>query len=194
MLNFINYVNTTQVVPCALSGQTQDQCFSNNNATFYAQDDLSQTWRSWPYQYCTQWGYLQTGSGVPKSELPLISRLLDLPYESLICKDAFGITTPPDVNAINKYGGYDIAYDRLAIVGGEADPWRPVTPLAQDAKKRFSTKQEPVILIQGAVHHWDENGVFANETKAGLPPGPVKEAQKCEVEFVGEWLEEWHRR
>lgn len=194
MLNFINYVNTTQVLPCASSGQSQDQCFSNNNATFYAQDDISQTWRSWPYQYCTQWGYLQTGSGVPKSQLPLISRLLDLPYESLICKDAFGITTPPDVNAINKYGGYNITYDRLAIIGGEADPWRPVTPLAKDAKKRTSTTQEPVILIAGGVHHWDENGVFKNQTTSTFPPKSVADAQKSEVEFVGEWLEEWHRR
>ena len=194
MLNFINYVNTTQVVPCAANGQTQDQCFSNNNATFYAQDDISQTWRSWPYQYCTQWGYLQTGSGVPKTQLPLISRLLDLPYESLICKDAFGITTPADVDAINKYGGYNISYDRLAIVGGETDPWRPVTPLAADAKKRVSTTQEPVILIQGGVHHWDENGVFKNQTTATLPPKPVVEAQESEVAFVKAWLKEWHGR
>jgi len=69
-----------------------------------------------------------------------------------------------------------------------------VTPLAKDAKKRTSTTQEPVILIAGGVHHWDENGVFKNRTTSTFPPKSVADAQKSEVEFVGEWLEEWHRR
>lgn len=51
MLNYIGYVNLTEVSQCR---QTQDECFTNHNATFYAQDDISQTWRAWPYQYCTQ--------------------------------------------------------------------------------------------------------------------------------------------
>src|SRR5450432_3506486 len=116
MLNYIGYVNLTAVSTCT---DTQFNCFSSYNTTFYKQDDISQDWRSWPYQYCSQWGYLQTGSGVPKNILPLISRTLDLNFMTIICREAFNITTPPDMQAINKYGGYDIYYPRLAFVDGE---------------------------------------------------------------------------
>lgn len=166
MLNYIGYNNLTAVVPCAEEGETQDQCYSNHNYTFYQQDDLSQnSWRSWPYQYCTEWGFLQTGSGVPKDQLPLISRTLTLAYESLVCNEAFDIYTPPDLEAVNKYGGYNISYPRLAIIDGQEDPWRPCTPHAfgYGAKERVSTASEPFILIAGAVHHWDENGLFPNQ-------------------------------
>lgn len=53
-LNYIGYVNLTSVADCQSSGETQDQCFTSLNSTYYAQDDISQTWRAWPYQYCTQ--------------------------------------------------------------------------------------------------------------------------------------------
>jgi Serine carboxypeptidase S28 len=192
MLNWIGYVNATQVVPCAKKNQTQDQCFSTHNQTYYNQDDLSQSWRSWPYQYCTQWGYLQGGASVPKDQLPLISRTIDIPYLSLICVDAFNITTPPNVDAINKYGGYNISYPRLAFIDGEQDPWRLATPHAPkaDQSKRKNTASEPFILISTAVHHWDENGLFPNETTASLPPAPVADTQELEVQFVEEWLME----
>ncbi|KAL1636293.1 hypothetical protein SLS56_001273 [Neofusicoccum ribis] len=192
MLNYIGYVNLTQVSQCS---ETQDECFTNHNATFYGQDDISQEWRAWPYQYCTQWGYLQTGSGVPSTQLPLISRLIDLDYNSIICRDAFNITTPSDVEAINKYGGFGISYPRLAIIDGEADPWRAATPHAFVAPNRTSTISEPFILITGrAVHHWDENGLFPNETTADLPPKPVAETQAQEAQFVQAWVDEWQQR
>lgn len=54
MLNYIGWVNATEVQPWLESGESADDYFGNFNAAFYAQDDLSQTWRSWPYQYCTQ--------------------------------------------------------------------------------------------------------------------------------------------
>ncbi|EFX03631.1 extracelular serine peptidase [Grosmannia clavigera kw1407] len=190
LLNFAGWVRAT--FQCA-DGRTQDQCFSNRNATFYRQDDLSQHWRAWPYQYCTQWGYLATGSGVPNDRLPLISRLLDLEYLSIICRDAFGITGPPDVESVNRLGGFDIQYPRLAIVDGEADPWRAATPHALvGAKDRPSTTDEPFWLIGGgAVHHWDENGLLPDETSADLPPQPILDVQAEEVRFVKAWVDEW---
>ena len=120
-----------------------------------------------------------------------MSRTLDLAYESLICRDAFNITEPADTDAINKYGGFNISYDRLAFMDGEQDPWRPATVHSPLANNRTSTTQEPYILIAGAVHHWDENGLFPNETTANLPPAPVAAAQKAEVSFVKQWLTEW---
>lgn len=193
-LNYIGYVNLTSVAPCTEEGLSQDECYTTHNATFWEQDDLSQSdWRSWPYQYCTEWGFLQTGSGVPANQLPLISRTIDLAYESIVCVDAFNITTPPDLEAVNKYGGYNISYPRLAIIDGQWDPWRPATAHAfeQGAKRRVSTASEPFILIADAVHHWDENGLFPNETTAELPPPAVADTQKEELQFVQEWMLEW---
>lgn len=191
MLNFIGYVNTTFVLPCEAGGETLDECATTHNETFYALDDITQTWRSWPYQYCSQWGFLQTGSGVPANQLPLISRTITLAYEEIICRDAFNITNQPDVDIINAYGGYDIAYNRLAFIDGEDDPWRGATPHAPEAKNRTSTTDQPFILIAGAVHHWDENGLFLNETTAELPPEPVASTQMDEMAFVKAWMEEW---
>ncbi|KAB8346139.1 hypothetical protein FH972_023185 [Carpinus fangiana] len=186
--NYIGYVNQTIVQPCL--PESLDECYTTHNATYYAQDDLSQEWRSWPYQYCTQWGFLQTGSDVPKKQLSMISRTIDLDFTSIICRDAFNITKPSDTGAINKHGGFDISYPRLAFVDGEVDPWRPATPHAPAAKPRRSTASEPFILIADAVHHWDENSLFPNQTTRSLPPHPVAHAQKLEIQFVKKWLQD----
>lgn len=191
MLNYIGYVNASVVAPCQERNTSQDACFTNYNSTFYEQDGIEQDWRAWPYQYCTQWGYLQTGSGVPADQLPLISRLIDLNYTSTVCREAFNITKPSDVEAINKYGGFAISYPRLAIIDGEKDPWRAATPHAIGQPERPNTASEPFILIKDGVHHWDENGLFPNETTPELPPQPVADTQKTEVMFVQEWMMEW---
>ncbi|CAK7234236.1 hypothetical protein SBRCBS47491_008880 [Sporothrix bragantina] len=190
MLNFIGWVRATH--PCNEAEKTQDQCFSNRNATFYRQDDRRQHWRSWSYQYCTQWGYLATGSGVPSDRLPLVSRLLDLEYLSIICREAFGVTDLPDVESVNKFGGFDIHYPRLAIIDGEADPWRAATPHALGHnEKRKNTADEPFLLIPGAVHHWDEYGLYDNEVTAELPPQSIRDVQADEVDFVTQWMADW---
>ncbi|CCU81248.1 unnamed protein product [Blumeria hordei] len=198
-LNWVGWLNQQLVSTCI---GPQDYCFGTYNTTFYEQDDISQDWRAWPYQYCTQWGYLQTGSGVPNNQLPLLSRTITLERESLICKLAFNITSPPNVAAINKYGGFALSYSRLAMIDGEQDPWRPVTahanPFNSSAINRTSTISEPFILISGGVHHWDENGRLANETIDTapdlLPPAPVRQAQAQEVTFVTSWMEEWQKK
>ncbi|KAF4784080.1 serine carboxypeptidase S28 [Colletotrichum scovillei] len=187
--NYIGYVNYTS---SWCDSENQDECFGPGSDDAYAADDLSASWRLWAYQYCSQWGYLQTGSGVPEDQLPLISRLIDIEYSTVICRKAFNITSLPDVEAINKYGGYNFSYPRVAIIDGESDPWRSATPNKIGLPRPESTTEEPNLVITGgAVHHWDENGIFKNETTADLPPLPVKEAQSFEVEFVQAWLKEF---
>ncbi|KAF2816167.1 peptidase S28 [Mytilinidion resinicola] len=191
LLNWIGYVNDTAVSQC--SGD-QNACFTTLNATYFEQDGLDQyDWRSWDYQVCSEYGYIQTGN-TPSSILPLISRQIDLKYGTFFCRAAFNITTPPNVENVNKYGGFDINYPRLAIIGGQADPWRPATPLADEAHPRKSTTSEPFWLIPDAVHHWDENGLFANETTSTLPPNAVVYAQQLEGDFVKAWLKEWSQK
>lgn len=128
-----------------------------------------------------------------------MSRTNTLAWGSIICVEAFNITTPPDVDAINKYGGFGISYPRLAMIDGEMDPWRPATahasPFNTTALNRTSTASEPFILIDGGVHHWDENGLFPNETVDHppdyLPPTPVRQAQQQEIQILLEWMQEW---
>jgi len=46
-LNWIGWLAQYSVDSCEGS---QDSCFGTHNITFYEQDDISQNWRSWPYQ------------------------------------------------------------------------------------------------------------------------------------------------
>ncbi|KAF2465344.1 peptidase S28 [Lindgomyces ingoldianus] len=189
MLNAIGYFGVNFVSVC--KSEDQNECFTLNNATYYQQDDISQyAWRSWDYQVCTEWGYIQTGN-TPPDIMPLVSRLLDIPYLTAFCVDAFNISTPSDVSKVNKYGAFDIEYPRLAIIGGNADPWRPATPLADAAKKRTSTTEKPVLEIAHGVHHWEENGIFPNQTTPILPPYQIVYAQEFVKNFVVEWLKDW---
>ena len=77
---------------------------------------------------------------------------------------------------------------------GEQDPWRQASPHRIGLSQRVSSVERPFLLIEGAVHHWDENGVFPNETRVGVPPEPVREVQSVEVGFVKAWMEEWKAR
>lgn len=188
LLNAINYFRRVSVANWEASKRTQDEYFSQLNVTFWQQQGLEQQgWRSWNYQVCTEWGFIQTGSA-PPDIMPLISRTIDLEYGTFLCRAAFNINTPPNITEVNKYGAYDIEYERLAIIGGNADPWKPATPLADRAKKRTSTTQKPVLEITPAVHHWEENGVFENKTRDDFPPSQVKHAQQFIKDFVIEWL------
>lgn len=52
-LNYIGWIDQQGISDC-LAGQTADECFGSRNETFFEQDDISQTWRGWTYQYCTE--------------------------------------------------------------------------------------------------------------------------------------------
>jgi hypothetical protein len=189
LLNAINYFGVSSVSAWNESGETQDQYYSLLNASSYDVTDLElYDYRSWPYQVCTEWGYIQTGD-TPKDIMPLVSRLIDLEYGTVSCRLGFNMSTPPDTDQVNKYGNFSIEYPRLAIIGGNADPWRPATPLADEAPERNSTTEEPVLLISHAVHHWEENGIFPNETTPILPPNQIVYAQEFLVNFVMAWMQ-----
>lgn len=99
----------------------------------------------------------------PPPDYPrIVSRLHTLYYESKICTQAFPpgkhFTVPglPNVTAVNALGDFGIAADRLAIIDGDVDPWKPATPHSRYALDRESTTLRPFIEIKGGVHHWDE--------------------------------------
>ncbi|KAF2872853.1 serine carboxypeptidase S28-domain-containing protein [Massariosphaeria phaeospora] len=192
-LNAIGYFGRTSVAAWNESGETQDAFFSVLNDTFWQDTSLvaAEAWRSWSYQVCTEWGYIQTGS-TPADIKPLISRTLDLEYLTYFCRSAFNITQPPDLWQVNKYGNYSIEYSRLAIIGGNADPWRPATPLANGSSTRVSSTDKPWLEIAHGVHHWEENGVPANETTPIFPPAQVVYAQQFVKNFVIDWVKEFN--
>ncbi|KAH7066081.1 serine peptidase-like protein [Paraphoma chrysanthemicola] len=187
-LNAIAWLNSTSLRGWRRSNQTQDQYYTTLNATalqsYTSLEDYGAT--SWSYQVCTEWGYIQTGN-TPADIKPLISRTLDVEYLTFFCRAQFNITTPPAVENVNKYGAYNISYPRLAQLGGNADPWRPATPLWYP-ESRQSTTEEPWLLISHAVHHWEENGVFENETTPLIPPPQVVYAQQFLKDFVVDWV------
>lgn len=190
-LNAISWLNKTALPGWRRSGRSQDSYFTSLNATALQQytsiEDYGAT--SWSYQVCTEWGYIQTGNTPPEIQ-PLISRTLDLEYLTFFCEAQFNITEPPDIWQVNKYGNFSVDYPRLAHIGGNADPWRPATPLWYPDHKESSTEQ-PWLLISHGVHHWEENGIFENETTPTSPPPQVVYAQQFLKNFVIDWLEEF---
>lgn len=162
--NLATMINrTTNTCP---AGFTADQCFGTLDDSQYQVTDLSQDWRLWLFQVCTQWAYFDTPPPDPK--IPsVISKFIDLAYSSKICKQAyppgehFQVPPLPDIEDVNKRGGFNIAYDRLAIIDGEVDPWRFDCPhsFISPSQHRKDTITRPFKLIPGAVHHWDENGL-----------------------------------
>jgi hypothetical protein len=195
MLNFIGWVKskTRRELRTSCRGLTVDQCFTRRGQLDSI--DLSAGWfRSWSYQTCTEWGYWPTGSGVPKDQLPMISRVIDLPFVSGFCAEIFNITSRPDVDRINKWGGFNFSYPRVAIIDGERDPWRAATPHRIGLPDRESTVEEPFLLVEYGVHHWDENGLAARTNEPDLPPAQVADVQKKEVEFVKAWLAEFEQK
>lgn len=53
-LNYIGWIEQRGVAGCLESGQTADECFGNRRKEKNQQDDITQTWRCWTYQYCTE--------------------------------------------------------------------------------------------------------------------------------------------
>ncbi|KAI9150222.1 serine carboxypeptidase s28 [Paramyrothecium foliicola] len=195
LLNFIGWTKsiTIREMKTTCRGKSVKQCFSRDGQIDSI--DLSIGWlRSWSYQTCTEWGYWPSGSGVPEDQLPMVSRALDLKSLSGYCHKIFNITAKPDVDRINKWGGFNFSYPRLAFIDGERDPWRAATPHRLGLPDRKSTVDEPFILVEYGVHHWDENGLAGDASEPNLPPQQVVAAQQDEVAFVKAWLKEFAKQ
>jgi hypothetical protein len=62
----------------------------------------------------------------PDHSIPsMLSKFVDVDYSSKICKQAyppgdfFQVPPMPNIEDVNKLGGFNIAHDRLAIIDGE---------------------------------------------------------------------------
>ena len=50
-LNYIGWIDLTTVSKCK---HNKNKCFTAHDSAFYAQDDITQKWRLWVYQVCTE--------------------------------------------------------------------------------------------------------------------------------------------
>ncbi|KAK4702522.1 hypothetical protein P7C70_g3698, partial [Phenoliferia sp. Uapishka_3] len=191
--SYAAYVKEEIASMCPEEDGEQDECFGTS---VYVGEGLEEApWRSWSYQFCTEWGYYM---GAPPEGLPsLISKFITTDYTGQICKIAFPkgkinrVPNSPNVTEINQWGSYDFSYPRLAFIDGSEDPWLYATPHSPHRinSAREDTISEPFKLIAGGVHHWDENGRLDGEL-----PIVIKKVHKEEVAFVKEWMKEWRER
>jgi len=192
LFNYGKYIRE-YLPPTCIPPQTQEECFGTFNDTAYQITTLDQTWRLWKFQICTQWGFHQPAPPDPNHPR-IISRLLTIDYLTKTCNQAFPpgnyFAVPPRANVadINRHGGYAIAADRLAIIDGGVDPWRPCTAHAEVAARRPDTIIRPFKLIPNGVHHYDQNGL----ADMSLEPPEIRAIHLQEIEFVGAWLKSFN--
>jgi hypothetical protein len=103
---------------------------------------------SWTWQYCTQWGFFQSAN---LGAHQLISKYNSLAHQRDICHRQFpdGLRSGllpewPDVRSTNeRFGGWGIRPSNTYWTGGEFDPWRTLSPLANDwFSPKFDVVQE----------------------------------------------------
>ncbi|KIY62526.1 peptidase S28 [Cylindrobasidium torrendii FP15055 ss-10] len=191
VLNYAKWVKENVVASCP-EDSTQEECFGTHDASKFQTYNLSQEWRLWMFQVCTQWGYFMTRP--PFNDYPsIVSRHITLDYESKICRQAyppgehFTVPTMPNISAVNALGDFDLAADRLAFIDGGIDPWRPATPHSDYALDREDTLLRPFKTIPNGVHHYDEWGYknLADE------PAEIRKVHGEMIAFVMEWLKDW---
>jgi hypothetical protein len=191
IVNYGSWIKKNVVSKCSGSHTIED-CFGTYDDTKFQDTGLDQDWRLWLFQVCIEWGYFTTAP--PDQNLPrIVSRQLSLGYQSKICKQAFppgthfSVPSLPNITAVNTLGDYDIAADRLAIIDGQVDPWRPRTPHSDDALGRKDTILRPFKLIPNAVHHYDEWG-WSNLLEEPLE---IRTIHAEMIKFVTSWLKDW---
>ncbi|KAG9314743.1 serine carboxypeptidase S28-domain-containing protein [Chiua virens] len=192
VLNYAQWIRENYVKPCLDTNSTVEECFGTYNDTQFTDTSLSQEWRLWTFQVCTEWGYFSTAP--PDPDYPrIVSKLMTMDYATKICRQAYPpgkyFTVPelPNVTAVNALGDFAIAADKLAIIDGEVDPWKPCTPHSEYAKDREDTILQPFKLIPGGVHHYDEYGLRDIYDE----PPEIQQIHHEMIEFVREWLRDF---
>ncbi|KAF2469026.1 peptidase S28 [Lindgomyces ingoldianus] len=134
---------------------------------------------SWTWQYCTQWGFLQSAN---VGAHQLVSKYNSLEHQKDICHRQFPTAKPPllptwpSVDRTNDvFGGWDIRPSQVYWSGGEFDPWRTLSPLSaesfaphpktfQNPPKCGEEQDEDEIfgyVMKGAQHCYDFRTTFA---------------------------------
>ncbi|KAF2748485.1 hypothetical protein M011DRAFT_493800 [Sporormia fimetaria CBS 119925] len=149
---------------------------------------------AWTWQYCTEWGYLQSANLGPKQ---LLSKHNSLFHQREICHRQFPAALPewPLVTRTNqRFGGWDLRPANVYWTGGEYDPWRTLSPLSNGVRVKMTTRapkcnEEPKrgevfgYLLPGAMHCFDFRA-------KDVWPGAVR-ARAYFTDALDEWLKCW---
>ncbi|EOD43873.1 putative serine family protein [Neofusicoccum parvum UCRNP2] len=139
----------------------ESKCPSNSSASNSTEaaacSDLSGAYEdpdsiSWTWQYCTQFGFLQSANLGPHQ---IVSKYDSLEFERDLCVRQFptaGDLLPewPAAKDLNKnLGGWDIRPSNTFWTGGEFDPWRKLSPLsdADWAPQPVLTQEAPACNV-----------------------------------------------
>lgn len=151
---------------------------------------------SWTWQYCTQWGFLQSAN---LGASQIVSRWNSLQHQADICHRQFPTANatlipawPRDNETNESLGGWAIRPSNTYWSGGEFDPWRTLSPLSAEdwAPHPTLTQEIPACnvstaeneifgyVIGGAQHCYDFRTTFA--------PGAI--SRKYFTDALTEWL------
>ncbi|KAG7096655.1 hypothetical protein E1B28_004070 [Marasmius oreades] len=100
--------------------------------------------RSWMRQYCSEYGFYQRGD--PQNPLSIETSLISLELNQKECDDTFPDHLPswPQVENVNKYGGWDMRPSNVMFTNGEFDPWRTMGLASIESN---SPHREPSVII-----------------------------------------------
>jgi hypothetical protein len=100
--------------------------------------------RSWMWQYCSEYGYYQRGD--PANPLSIETSFLSSDLFQQQCHQTFpnGLPSSPQVNNVNKYGGWDMSPSNVMFSNGEFDPWRTMGLASIETN---SPKRKPTVVI-----------------------------------------------
>ncbi|KAG6178013.1 hypothetical protein E4U36_006790 [Claviceps purpurea] len=151
----------------ANQGNHSVECFDYNNPQNPMFHDTSvENWanRQWWWFLCNEPFEWWQVSGPAGQDTGLVSRFMDVNYKRAVCKNffaregnnTFGLDAGRTVDMINKKtSGWDIGKtERVMWVGGEFDPWRPATVLAdrRPGGPLQSTPETPAWIVPNARH------------------------------------------
>eukprot|EP00026_Physarum_polycephalum_P007959 Phypoly_transcript_08032.p1 GENE.Phypoly_transcript_08032~~Phypoly_transcript_08032.p1 ORF type:complete len:396 (+),score=63.90 Phypoly_transcript_08032:325-1512(+) len=105
--------------------------------------------RQWTYQYCLEFGYLQTTTSAKQP----FGNLVTLASQIAVCKDVFGFDFWPDVNwTKSEYGSTTPQGSNILYVNGNIDPWHALGVLQAPKGAPYN-----VLVIDGTAHCADMN-------------------------------------
>ncbi|KAL9115347.1 MAG: hypothetical protein Q9227_000668 [Pyrenula ochraceoflavens] len=191
-LNWIGTIQSSYFSSCLRYSSSLDDCWATSTTAS-------------PFEWltCTEYGQFATsytpGSPGHPSAFPVASQLLTVDHNLDHCKQTYNLTSGPNLDYFNQYGGFNLSFPRLILSAGQVDMYRPFGPLAEEIaygvpNPRLAsngTADAPEIVIENGVHEWDLYGLFPNETSEGVPPPAVNAAHAAEIEAVKGWLAEW---
>jgi len=114
---WVSYVNDYFVKALGNSPQGYDQTTMLNTSLA----NPNANGRSWWWYKCTELGFWQ----VAPAKNSIRSQKVNAQYHQDLCKNLFGITSPPDVSHINTIlGGNTTGVQNTIWTNGAADPWQ----------------------------------------------------------------------